>query len=110
MKPNPEQDADRAAFEAIYKEYGFGESYANAYPAHCNQSFAFEIFTRGRQSAKADSRAMQDAEIDRLRAAINATIDNCRQFGTTLDSRDIIESAIDDLTEALAAPFRKTGV
>lgn len=68
MKPNPEQDADMAAFENWYGYYGFQADWSNEHG--CYQDKQTQFMFAAWKAAKADSRAMQDAfEQDADRAA-----------------------------------------
>lgn len=110
MKPNPDQAADRAAFDAWYsKEFShvwhsqIGPEDTNHYEAQ------FDCW----QDAKADSRAMQEVfeQVCAASAVLLDLNDNYAPFGGEI-YRDAVDRSWDVLRTALslAAPFRKTGV
>ena len=121
MKPNPEQDADRAAFE----KWTTREPGTYAYHHECGAW----------QAAKADSRAMQTATIgsDNTQTVYNLLEERKQMQGAFEQVCAAATALADDFSEyyddseeqngerlhtvhkmrkilSLAAPFRKTGV
>ena len=91
MKPNPEQDADRAAFE----KWTTREPGTYAYHHECGAW----------QAAKADSRAVEYAfeqvchRLDNIKYALNNEANALHTIGNEVSYGLVV-----------AAPFRKTGV
>lgn len=120
MKPNPEQDADRAAFEKWYSKEFSHVWHPQIGPEDTNHYVAqFDCW----QAAKADSLAMQDAfeqvcvALKRIRKRIHAERYECTPLtvdDATTDAEKELMCIIDfiagECDAALAAPFRKTGV
>lgn len=101
MKPNPEQDADRAAFEKWCLEIRADINLLDAY-----NSTARQAYEAGYQAAKADSRAMQNA-FEQVCKALHelAMLDDEAQTEAYRNAYFNAHKAL-----SLAAPFRKTGV
>lgn len=97
MKPNPEQDADRAAFEKWCLEIRADINLLDAY-----NSTARQAYEAGYQAAKADSRAMQNAFERVCGLVYQIAVLNA---GENKPIADWSKQAL-----SLAAPFRKTGV
>lgn len=114
MKPNPEQDADRAAFEKWADEQGWDRN-----TPHRRQMFV------AWKAAKADERARNQAlqaDNERLGEALHKSDLEHQGYAITIAQREyeidclkrmvrVMEKNENfDFEAALAAPFRKTGV
>lgn len=110
MKPNPEQDADRAAFEKAAKVYMWEYG---PFLRDCNDIDATRTYELHHvedawnmwQAAKADSRAMQDAfeqvchRLGNIKYALNNEANALHTIGNEVSYGLMV-----------AAPFRKKGV
>lgn len=96
MKPNPEQDANRAAFEKAWVEaQQYDDGWSDA---------AWRVW----KAAKADSRAMQEALVALVQAKERK--DNYGKDDSTYLDMKVEAWAKAYTALSLAAPFHKTGV
>ena len=96
MEPNPEQDADRAAFEDKFKHGHIQGIYFERNEDGSYKHILANAAFMGWQAAKADSRAMQEKS---QAAAIGS--DNTQTVYALLDERKQIQDAFEQVCKML---------